>query len=75
MLRTWLRKVENLSDTEENMGFICEPEDGESLGDEEEISTKDNTDCQEGNEERSFEDLIDIIGFLEVPNICIVLQK
>jgi hypothetical protein len=59
MLRRWLRKDENLSDTEEDMVCICEPEDGENLSEEEERSTEDLTDFQEGNEKRSIEDPID----------------
>jgi hypothetical protein len=48
ILRRWLRQVENLSDTEEKMVFICELEYGESLGDEEERSTEDLVDCPGG---------------------------
>jgi len=51
--------VENLSDMEEKMVCICEPEGGESLSDEEERSYEDLVDCQEGNEKRSVEDIID----------------
>jgi hypothetical protein len=58
-LRRWLRQVENLSDTEEEMVYICEPEIGESLDEEEERSTEDLIDFQEGNEKRSVEDLVD----------------
>jgi hypothetical protein len=59
MLKRWLRQVENLSDTEEEMVYICEPEIGESLDEEEERSVEDLTDFQEGNEKRSVKDLID----------------
>ena len=44
MLRRWLRHTENLSDTEEELIHICEPETRRNLGDEE--------------KERSDEDLI-----------------
>jgi hypothetical protein len=59
MLKRWLRQVENLSDTEEEMVYICEPKIGESLDEEEERSIEDLTDFQEGNEKRSVEDLVD----------------
>jgi hypothetical protein len=69
-LRKWLRHVETLSDTEEELIHICEPQIGRHLGDEEEVrSDKDLINCQEsgdgfsycqvGNEMRSLEDLID----------------
>jgi hypothetical protein len=41
------------------MVCICEPEDGESLGDEEWRSDGDLIDFQEGNEKRLVEYLID----------------
>jgi hypothetical protein len=59
VLRRWLRQVKNLSDIEEEMVYICEPESGESLNDEEERSVEDLTDFQEGNKKRSVEDLTD----------------
>jgi hypothetical protein len=59
MLRRWLRQVENLRNTEEDMVYICEPEYGESLSDEEGRSVGDLIYFQEGNEKRSVEDLID----------------
>jgi hypothetical protein len=68
VVRRWLRHVENLSDTEEEMVYICEPEVGRTLSDEEERSSKDLincqvgrdglSSCQVGNGERSVEDLI-----------------
>jgi hypothetical protein len=69
-LRRWLRELENLSDIEEELIHICEPEIGRHLSDEEEVrSDKDLINCQErrdgfsyfqvGNEMRSLEDLID----------------
>jgi hypothetical protein len=36
-LRRWLREVENLSEIEEKVIHICEPEIGRSLSDEEEV--------------------------------------
>jgi hypothetical protein len=70
LLKRWLRYVENLSDTEEEVVYVCEPEIGRHLSDEEEVrSDKDLINCQErrdgfsyfqvGNEMRSLEDLID----------------
>jgi len=45
VLRRWLRHVENLSDIED-MVFICEPEVGRNLNDEEEErSRRDLIDC------------------------------
>jgi predicted Mrr-cat superfamily restriction endonuclease len=69
-LRKWLRQVENLSDIEEKVIHICEPEIGRNLREEEEVrSVKGLINCQEGidessnrqvdNEMRSIEDLID----------------
>jgi hypothetical protein len=68
-LRRWLRNAENLSDTEEEVVYICEPKVGRNLHDEEERSIKDLVDCQEGrdelldcqvgNKKRSSKDLID----------------
>jgi hypothetical protein len=65
-----LRHAKNLSDTEEELVHICEPEIGRNLSDEEEVrSVKDLINCQEGrdgfsycqvgNDMRSSEDLID----------------
>jgi hypothetical protein len=51
-LRRWLKQVETLSDTEEEMVYICEPEVGRNLSDE-------GSNFQNGNEERSIEDLIE----------------
>jgi hypothetical protein len=67
-LRRWLREVETLSDTKKVV-YICEPESGESLSDEEEKrSVRDLINCQEardefqifqeGNEMISMEDII-----------------
>jgi hypothetical protein len=36
-LRRWLREVENLSDIEEKVTHICEPNIGRNLSDEEEV--------------------------------------
>jgi hypothetical protein len=47
-----LRHVENLSDTEEQV-FICKPEVGESLSDEEKRDHCDLINCQEGRDEIS----------------------
>jgi hypothetical protein len=48
-LRRWLRELENLSDTEEELIHICEPEIGRHLSDEEEVrSDKDLINCQVG---------------------------
>jgi hypothetical protein len=66
-LKKWLRYAKNLSDTE--LIFICEPEVGGTLTDEEEgsisdlINFQDGRDeistCQVGNGMRSLEDIID----------------
>ena len=37
LLKRWLRYVENLSDTEEEVVYACEPEIGRHLNDEEEV--------------------------------------
>jgi hypothetical protein len=58
-LKRWLRKVENLSDIEEEMVHIYEPEDRECLSEEEERSTIDLANFQEGNKKRSIGDLAD----------------
>jgi hypothetical protein len=69
-LRKWPRHSETLSDIEEELIHIYEPETGRNLSDEEEVrSDKDLINCQErrdgfsycevGNEMRSLEDLID----------------
>jgi hypothetical protein len=50
-LRRWLRHVETLSATEEEMVYICEPEVGRNLSDEEERSIEDLIDFQEGRGE------------------------
>jgi hypothetical protein len=52
-LRRWLRHVETLSATEEEMVYICEPEVGRNLSDEEERSVEDLIDFQEGRDEGS----------------------
>jgi hypothetical protein len=53
-LRRWLRHVENLSDIEEKVIHICEPEIGRNLSDEEEVrSVKGLINCQEGRDEFS----------------------
>jgi hypothetical protein len=49
LLKRWLRHVENLSDTEEELIHICEPETGRNLSDEEEKrSDEDLINCQVG---------------------------
>jgi hypothetical protein len=45
-LRRWLRQFETLYDTEEEMVYICEPEGGRNLNDEEERSVEDLINCQ-----------------------------
>jgi hypothetical protein len=45
-LRRWLREIKNLSDTEEEVVYICEPEVGKSLSDEEGRSSEDLIDFQ-----------------------------
>ena len=68
-LRKWLRHAKTLSDTEEELIHICEPETGRNLSDEEEKrSVEDLINCQEGrnglsscqvgNRKRSVEGLI-----------------
>jgi hypothetical protein len=68
--RKWLRHVENLSDTEEELIHICEPETGRNLSDDEEgrsvtglINCQEGRDefsnCQVGNDMRSSEDILD----------------
>jgi hypothetical protein len=59
ILRRWLRQVENLRNIEEEMVYVCELEDGESLSEEEEISTEDLIYFQEGDEKGSVKDLKD----------------
>jgi hypothetical protein len=71
-LKKWLRYAENLSDTEEELVCICEPEIGETLDDEEGRSVSDLINYQEGRSElsnfqvgngrRSVDDLIDCPG-------------
>jgi hypothetical protein len=49
LMRVWLRHAENLSDTEEELIHICEPETGRNLSDEEEKrSDEDLVNCQVG---------------------------
>jgi hypothetical protein len=49
LMRRWLRHTENLSDTEEELIHICEPETGRNLSDEEEKrSDEDLINCQVG---------------------------
>jgi hypothetical protein len=64
-----LRHVENLSDIEEELVCICEPEAGETISDEEGRSVTGLINCQYGRDEfsnsqvgndmRSSEDLLD----------------
>jgi hypothetical protein len=68
-VRRWLRYAENLSNTEEELICICEPEVGETLSNEEGRSVLGLINCQEGRDEfsncqvgndmRSSEDLLD----------------
>jgi hypothetical protein len=63
-MRRWLRHVENLSEPEEELIHICEPETGKSLSDEEEKERSDEdlinfqvggnglSNCQVGNGKR-----------------------
>jgi hypothetical protein len=53
LLRRWLRHAENLSDTEQEMVYICEPEVGRTLSDEEGRSVKGLINFQEGRDEFS----------------------
>jgi hypothetical protein len=53
VLRRWMKEVETLSDTEEEMVCICEPEIGENLNDEEKRSMEDLMRFQEGSDEGS----------------------
>jgi hypothetical protein len=41
VLRRWLRHAKNLSATEEEVVYICEPEVGRNLSDEEERLVED----------------------------------
>jgi hypothetical protein len=46
MLKRWLRHAKNLSDTEEEVVHICEPETGKGLSDDEDMrSLGDLIDC------------------------------
>jgi hypothetical protein len=68
MLRRWLRHTKNLSSIEEEVVYICETNNGETLSEEEERSVEDLVDYQEGrsesfnfqveNEKRLVEDII-----------------
>jgi hypothetical protein len=49
-----LRHAENISATEEEMVYICEPEVRRNLSDEEERSVEDIIDHQEGSNELSY---------------------
>jgi hypothetical protein len=78
LLRRWLRYVESLRDTEEVV-HVCEPEAGRNLSDDEEkrsledirdcqVSSKELSSCQMGNEMGSLGDLIDYqVGREEIP--------
>jgi hypothetical protein len=51
LLKEWLRYVENLKATEEELVQICEPEIGEILGEENGLGSSDDLkNCQEGRE-------------------------
>jgi hypothetical protein len=52
MLRRWLRQVEDLRNTEEEIVYLCELEIGESLNGGER-SVEDLVDYQEGRKEKS----------------------
>jgi regulator of replication initiation timing len=55
LLKKWFRRVENLSDIEEDMIHICELEFGRHLSDEEEVrSDKDLINCQESRDGFSY---------------------
>jgi hypothetical protein len=68
-VRRWLRYDEKLNDIEEELVFICEPEVGETLSDEEGRSVTGLINYQQGRDEfsnfhvgndmRSSEDLLD----------------
>jgi hypothetical protein len=53
MLKRWLRHDENLSDTEEELVRICDPEVGKTLSDEEGRLVKGLINCQEGRDKFS----------------------
>jgi hypothetical protein len=53
LLRGWLRYVESLSDDEEEVVHVCEPEAGRNLSDDELRSLDDLKYCQEGRDEIS----------------------
>jgi hypothetical protein len=52
-LRRWLREIENLSDTEEEVVYIHEPQVGITLSDEEGRSSEDLMNFQMGSDESS----------------------
>jgi hypothetical protein len=45
-LRRWVREIKNLSDTEDEVVYICEPEVGKILSDEEGRSSEGLIDYQ-----------------------------
>jgi hypothetical protein len=60
MLRSWLTHIESLGDTEEDIVYVCELGDGESLSEEEEkISFEDLAYFYEGNEKILVKDLVE----------------
>jgi hypothetical protein len=70
LLRKWLRYAENLKATEEKIIYVCEPETGKFLGEENELGSVEDFKnchegrneipvCQEGNKLRSLRDLTD----------------
>jgi hypothetical protein len=52
LLKRWLRYAENLKATEEKIIYVCEPETGKFLGEENELgSVEDLKNCHEGKDE------------------------
>jgi hypothetical protein len=52
LLKRWLRYAENLKATKEKVLYVCEPETGKFLEEENELgSAEDLKNCQEGREE------------------------
>jgi hypothetical protein len=69
-MKKWLRHIEYLSDTEEEMVYIYEPKIGRHLSNEEEVRIEEDpinyqegrselSNCQVGNGRISVDDLID----------------
>jgi hypothetical protein len=49
-----MSQAKGLSDIEEEVVYISEPETGETLSDEEERSSRDLIDCQEGRDANAY---------------------